>query len=171
MPLLRSSRAVSFGARAQHRTVFFGAHKPRTSHRPRPPRVQFLCERNRQDAARFGAAGCGCGVGFYSDGQNSPADWSLARGHCLSRQTHHLLFSAGNFDFAERGADASVVFGGKIQTLTSATGLAKHASIFVNWRPNVHAAARLLVSSLFAIKHADFRPGLTPDCMVIVSTL
>jgi hypothetical protein len=42
--------------------------------------------------------------GAHAAGENQPSDRAASRRHCLSREEHDFLFSAGDFDFNQRGA-------------------------------------------------------------------
>ena len=72
--------------------------------------LEFGCDRSREDAGFSWAVDCGGRRGVDAGRADEPSHWKTSRGHCLSREEHDVLFSAGYVDFGERGVVSGAVF-------------------------------------------------------------
>ena len=55
------------------------------------------------------------GAGARSAGPNQPSDRTASRRHCLSREEHDFLFSAGDFDCGQRGVSVLMYVIGRMR--------------------------------------------------------
>jgi hypothetical protein len=72
-----------------------------------------------RQAVDFSGSGFGGGgSGGNAAGKDASAVRKTAGGHCLSGEKYAGVFSAGDFDSAERGADGFAVCGGTVEKVT-----------------------------------------------------